>query len=63
MSIAQQKQRQYIQLSQTIQHIANELSVSRDLLSETSRQMSAMGRFGALHAAQCVLAFLLYAFA
>jgi hypothetical protein len=52
MSFAQQKQCQYVQLSQTIQHIVNELSVSRDLISETSRQISAMGKFGALHAAQ-----------
>lgn len=54
MSFAQQKQRQYIQLSQTIQHISNELNVSRDLLSETARQIQAMGKFGALHAAQYV---------
>jgi len=52
MSFAQQKQRQYVQLSQTIQHLANELNVSRDLLNETSRQIAAMGKFGALHAAQ-----------
>jgi len=51
MSFAQKKQRQYVQLSQTIQHIVNELNVSRDLINETSRQISAMGKFGALHAA------------
>ncbi|KAF8309353.1 hypothetical protein DL93DRAFT_2085797 [Clavulina sp. PMI_390] len=52
MSFAQQKSRQYSQLSQTIQSISNELNISRDLLGVTSRHLHAMGKFGALHAAQ-----------
>lgn len=52
MSAAQQKQRGYAQLSQTIQHISKELNLSRELLGETARQLQAMGRFGALSAAQ-----------
>lgn len=52
MSFAQQKQRQYMQLSQTIQYISQELNMTRDLLGDTARQLQAMGKFGALHAAQ-----------
>jgi len=52
MSVAQQKQRGYAQLSQTIQHISKELNLSRELLGDTGRQLQAMGHFGALSAAQ-----------
>lgn len=52
MSQAQQKQRQYAMLSQTLGSISNELNITRDLLSEMAVQLHAMGKFGALHAAQ-----------
>ena len=54
MSYAQQKQRHYTQLSTTMQRLARELEQTRDLMEQTATQMNAMGKFGALHAAQFV---------
>lgn len=34
--------------------MSRELELTRDLIAETASQLNAMGKFGALHAAQCV---------
>jgi hypothetical protein len=54
MSFAQQKQRQYSQLSTTLHKLSRELELTRNLMDQTSAQLNAMGKFAALHAAQCV---------
>ncbi|KAF9513393.1 hypothetical protein BS47DRAFT_973039 [Hydnum rufescens UP504] len=52
MSFAQQKQRQYSQLSTTLHKLCRELELTRNLMDQTSIQLNAMGKFAALHAAQ-----------
>lgn len=54
MSFALQKQRQYSQLSNTLQKLSRELELTRNLMDQTSTQLNAMGKFAALHAAQYV---------